>query len=185
MNCNIYMYPIRGFRQPPFLRHPSLDPSQLASLFQIFVPLPFPFIFHPLLRYFRQFHPPSCRQPPLAFIGHTNLTHTPTHVHYIDIDIQYIQYIQYAQYIYIYIYTHIYIYTAGFSLLGRMGQFSHLLRIYQNLPSRSNPLPSNLVQKFRENLPPSLKKLVLSYRNLSIGNILTLLWKGHRADLNS
>ena len=88
-------------------------------------------------------------------------------------------------YIYIYIYTHIYIYTAGFSLLGRMGQFSHLLRIYQNLPSRSNPLPSNLVQKFRENLPPSLKKLVLSYRNLSIGNILTLLWKGHRADLNS
>ena len=59
----------------------------------------------------------------------------------------------------------------------------------ENLPKSpikiKPPSPHNLVQKFEENLPPSLEKLVLSYRKLFIGNILTLVWKGHLADINS
>ena len=101
-------------------------------------------------------------------------THTHTHTY---------------TYTHTYIYIHIYIYTAGLSLLGDNGTIPPPLKIYQNHRSRSNLPPSlpiqNLVQKFKENLPRSLKKLVLSYRNLFIGNILTPVWKGHHTDMNS
>ena len=47
----------KGVPAPIFLRHPPLDPACL-SLFKIFALLP-SFLFYPLLRYFRQFSPPS------------------------------------------------------------------------------------------------------------------------------
>ena len=85
--------------------------------------------------------------------------------------------------------THIYIYSRILFVREERDNPLHL-KIYQNHTSRSNPLPPhlphlNLVQKLRENLPPLLKKLVLSYRNLFIGNILIPVWKGHRTDMNS
>ena len=50
---------------PPFLRHPTLDPA-CPPFSKSFFPLP-SFLFHPLLRYFRQFpHPhavPYCPNP--------------------------------------------------------------------------------------------------------------------------
>ena len=44
---------------PFFLRHPPLDPACPLPFFKSLFPLPY-FLFHPLLRYFRQFPPPSC-----------------------------------------------------------------------------------------------------------------------------
>ena len=52
------LHSLKGDSIPPFLRHPPLDaacPPFLKSLF----PLP-SFLFYPILRYFRQFSPPSC-----------------------------------------------------------------------------------------------------------------------------
>ena len=54
----------KGFLVPPFLRHPPVDPA--CPLFKIFISFP-SFLFHPLLRYFRQFLPPS-RNPLQGFI---------------------------------------------------------------------------------------------------------------------
>ena len=100
---------------------------------------------------------------------HTH-THTQTHTH-------------------TYIYIYIYIYSRILFVGGERDNPLHL-KIYQNHTSRSNPLPPhlphlNLLQKLKENLPPSRKKLVLSYRNLFIGNILIPVWKGHHTDMNS
>ena len=49
---------VRGLQSPPFLRHQLLDPAGAPFLKSLF-PLP-SFLFHPLLRYFRQFPLPSC-----------------------------------------------------------------------------------------------------------------------------
>ena len=46
--------------RPPFLEHPSLDPA-CSPFLKSFFPL-VSFLFHPLLRYFRQFPSPSRRQ---------------------------------------------------------------------------------------------------------------------------
>ena len=47
---------------PPFLSYPPLYPA-CSLLCKIFFPFP-SFLLHSFLRYFRQFSPPSCRQPP-------------------------------------------------------------------------------------------------------------------------
>ena len=50
-------YFVRGFPATPILRHLPLDPACLLFLKSLF---PFPsFLFHPHLRYFSQFPPPS------------------------------------------------------------------------------------------------------------------------------
>ena len=52
------LHSLKGDSIPPFLKHPLLDaacPPFLKSLF----PLP-SFLFYPILRYFKQFSPPSC-----------------------------------------------------------------------------------------------------------------------------
>ena len=58
-------YFLKRFQATPW---PSFTP-----LFKIFVPLP-SFLFHPLLRYLRQFPSPSRNQPPTALIWPTYLT---------------------------------------------------------------------------------------------------------------
>ena len=66
-SCASIRIPIvcKGVPAPsPFLRHPSLDPACPTFLKSLF-PLP-SFLFHPLLRCFRQFSPPL--QPPSALI---------------------------------------------------------------------------------------------------------------------
>ena len=55
----------KGVLVPPFLRHPPVDPA--CPLFKIFVSSLPSFLFHPLLRYFRQFLPLS-RNPLQGFI---------------------------------------------------------------------------------------------------------------------
>ena len=52
-----YWHNWSGDSSRPFLRHPTLDPACCPFLKSLFA-LP-SFIFHPLLRYFRQFLPPS------------------------------------------------------------------------------------------------------------------------------
>ena len=52
----MYTLFVRGF-QTPFLRHPPLDPA-CTSFLKFLFPLN-SFLFHPLLRYFRQFPPLS------------------------------------------------------------------------------------------------------------------------------
>ena len=63
---------LRRFQPPPFLRHPPLAPSLLKTLFPLLS-----FLFHPLLRYFRQFsHPhatPSCPNPTNQPLVWTNI----------------------------------------------------------------------------------------------------------------
>ena len=63
----------------PFLRHTPL--TQLAAIppppFRIFLSLPF-FLFHPLLRYSRQF-PPTLTQPSPTLIRPTNLPYCKKH----------------------------------------------------------------------------------------------------------
>ena len=58
----VWIYIVRkGVPAPPFLRHPSIDLACAPPpIFKFLCPLP-SFPFHPLLRYFRQFTPPSCK----------------------------------------------------------------------------------------------------------------------------
>ena len=61
---------VRGFQPPPLFKAPTPWPSLTPFLKSLFY-LP-AFLFHPLLRYFRQF-PLTFRQPPTALIWPTNL----------------------------------------------------------------------------------------------------------------
>ena len=63
---------VRWFEPPPLFKVPTPWPSLPSPFLKSFFSLP-SFLFHPLLRYSRQF-PPTLTQPPTALIWSTNLS---------------------------------------------------------------------------------------------------------------
>ena len=77
-NCKT-VHSSKGGSSPPFFKAPTISPS-LHSIFKSF-------LFHPLLNYFRQFLPLSCKKTPPA-IRHTNLPYKYTQVHFLELKLR-------------------------------------------------------------------------------------------------